>query len=323
MKKLIILISVYSLVGVPFIFAEPPTEALTREAAPQTYQDFKQLLASDCDASDKKWMNSSEGGSLAVPPEYPELDIGKVNSHILSVIAADKKGVLATELDPTRIGEFSGLKSLEIARIEYRNTMDDLFACAVIDSRIQILKDLQTKINAKFPTPNDEIKIKLENESKRLTAFRSSMTDSCTSPKESTIPIETQIKNTATRQFCHFEHYLVYLKDNMEKDNSRFMQIESGIGSWGGTKQAKTTEEFVQELAKRQNQIQSEIARAKNTLPRAVRAFQEMKRTYPLHIMLTILFDDYLRFRENLNRYFNANSQLFEKMDNAQDANAR
>lgn len=281
------------------------------------------MVASDCDASDKKWMDSKQGGSLSEPPKYPALDAATINAHIISAISTDTTGKLAQELDPAKIGSFDGLKTLEVARIEYRNAMNDLFACAVIDSRIQILKDLQTKIAAKYRPPNNEIQLKLDNEARRLDAYRSSLTSSCTAPKESAIPIETQIKNTAVRQFCHFEHYLLYLDDSLQKDNASIMQMEQAIGTANRTKTSETTTEWVSELRKRQDQLRNELNRAKSTLPRAIRAFQEMKRTYPLHIMFVIIHDDYLRLRENLNRYFNANSQLFEKMDNAQDVNAR
>lgn len=195
--------------------------------------------------------------------------------------------------------------------------MNELFACAVIDSRKQILSNLQKQIQTKFPSSNNELKMQFDKEIKRLAELRKTMI-SCKSEKDSTIPTETQIKNTATAQFCHFNYYLLYLQSQLQSNNAQFMKIESAIGNGSGTTIAENSEAWNRELRKRQSQIQDELARAKDTLPRAIRTFQEMKTTYPIHIMLTIIYDDYIRLRGNLSRYLNANSQLFEKMYNAQ-----
>ncbi len=300
----------------------PPESSLLKEWTPQSYEDFKALIATNCDAPSKPWMNSKEGWSLSAPPEYPEFNAAKINAHIQEVVAADTRWMLAEELDATRIWNLDGLKALEIARIEYRWVMNDLFACAVIDSRILILKDLQEKIRSKFPTPNSELTNKLNNEANRLEQIRETMIY-CTAPKSSDIPIEIQIKNTSTRQYCHFSHYLNYLKEHLEKNNAVFMNTEKVVGSGDGTEIPENTNDWVNQMRLRQTQIENELIRAKRTPVRALLAFKEMRRTYPIHIMLVVLLDDYLRLRENLNRYLNANSQLFEKMDNAQDANER
>lgn len=322
MRQSLIFILGFFLLWTNSLFAELPTQAIENsgKGIPESYDTYTTLLKENCDSSNKLWQKSKEWGTLVKPPTYPELNAATINAHIATVIAADSAGgTLASELDMNRIGNFTGLKTLEIARIEYRNAMDRIFACAVIDARIQVINDLQKKIQAKFPVPNNEILLQLQTEVKRLEALREP--SSCTAPKNSDIPIETQIINSATLQFCHFNFYLLYLQDNLEKDNTRMMNIEKAIGTGNGTVTAQDTKTWAEQLQKRQNQVKDELARAANTLPRAVRTFQEMKTTYPIHVMFTIIYDDYLRLRENLNRYLNATSQLFEKMYNAQDAN--
>lgn len=68
-------------------------------------------------------------------------------------------------------------------------------------------------------------------------------------------------------------------------------------------------------------QIQSDVDRATSTLQKSAVAYREMERTYMLHLMLLIIYDDYLELRQNMNTYLNAVSQLFEKAKNAQSAN--
>lgn len=74
-------------------------------------------------------------------------------------------------------------------------------------------------------------------------------------------------------------------------------------------------------MSSRQLQIQRDIARAVTTLPKAIVAYREMERTYSIHLMLMIVYDDYLELRQNVNTYLNAVSQLFEKANNAQSGN--
>lgn len=71
------------------------------------------------------------------------------------------------------------------------------------------------------------------------------------------------------------------------------------------------------------NKLESERTRANSTVPKAIMAFQEMDRTYITHLLLVIIYDDYLKLRDNLNSYMSIISQTFEKAYNAQDANKR
>lgn len=48
-----------------------------------------------------------------------------------------------------------------------------------------------------------------------------------------------------------------------------------------------------------------------------------MERAYPVHLLLMIIYDDYIRLRKNLSSYMNASTQLYIKAYNAQDANQR
>ncbi len=76
----------------------------------------------------------------------------------------DERLRLKRDLDPVRIGEYSGFKTLEIARVGYRTRMNSAFACAVISSRQRTLVDLQKLIGQKIKTKSSEILEKLQKE---------------------------------------------------------------------------------------------------------------------------------------------------------------
>jgi hypothetical protein len=84
-----------------------------------------------------------------------------------------------------------------------------------------------------------------------------------------------------------------------------------------------TTEQARGLLTSYTNILASERARVDTILPKAIMAFQEMERTYIVHLLLVIIYDDYLKLRDNLNTYMSIVSQTFEKAYNAQDANQR
>ena len=90
-----------------------------------------------------------------------------------------------------------------------------------------------------------------------------------------------------------------------------------------GTQIPATIEEWRSSYLERSSALSREIARAESTLPRALRAYQDMERSYPIHLMLVIIYDDYIRLRKNLSVYMAASSQLYMKAYTAQDANQR
>jgi hypothetical protein len=98
---------------------------------------------------------------------------------------------------------------------------------------------------------------------------------------------------------------------------SNTLTIDTQIGD-NSTKQIPTDADSMRRtLGQRQEQIRLEIALAYRTLPRAILAYQEMARTYAAHLMLVIVYDDYVHLRDNLAKYTSATSQLFEKAYNA------
>ena len=123
--------------------------------------------------------------------------------------------------------------------------------------------------------------------------------------------------NSATLQYCHYRKYLTYIESNLSNNNSEFSRIESKIGEENTEKAPKDSESFQRKLIQQRSQIQTEIYTADRALPRSIDAFKEMERTYAAHLLLVIVYDDYVRLRDNLARYMSSTSQLFEKANNA------
>lgn len=194
--------------------------------------------------------------------------------------------------------------------------MNALFDCSVIESRKSIIDRLKESGGLKGQS---EILAKLNRESQKLQEQYNQCLPNNASASDETISREvgTRLINSSTLQYCHYRKYLRYLESNFENNASGFTDLEQSIGQGSGTLVPTNSDAFTRELISRQNEIRQAISRADRVLPRAVAAYKEMERTYAAHLLLVIVYDDYVRLRDNLNKYMSATSQLFEKANNA------
>ncbi len=315
----IILIFLFTLIPTVLFAEDTVTDA-------ETYEAYKKRVTDTCE-TDKPWTTADQGGGniIAIPP-YPELKKSAIEKRREDIMNAkntpEEQERLRSELDATRIANLETFKTLEIVRIDYRNTMNSVFGCAVIQSRESMLENLIKEIAKKYPSPQSEIQQKLKREWERLKIQKEAL--SCIDQSgEKDTPQSTRVINSAVRQYCHYDAYLRYLRDNLNKNNDFMLTLDASIGRAAGdpTANPPDTARWAAIIAQRGELITTEILRAKTVLPRAIEAFREMERTYTMHLMLVIIYDDYLRFRENLATYFNAVTQLMEKMQNAQIPN--
>ena len=322
MLKKIILISICTCLS---LFARDIfAEAMTYEAYSTEAKNFCETTAED------KWNTWSR---LVPVILYPELKWENINAWMSSQIVSETSPVgranLSEALDPTRIGSYDGIRTLQVAQSAYHAQMNTIFDCAVIESRMSIIEKLQ---NARALQGRSEIIEKMKKELDKLKTQRQQcLPDEKKTNNESwwdkggsalDVPPNSQevalrMVNTATLQYCHYRKYLSYLDSNLNADVTRFMTEDLKVGTPWDLKTPQNTEAFHLALMNRQEQIRMEIYRADRVLPRAIQAYQEMERTYATHLLLVIIYDDYVRLRANLNKYLSATSQLFEKANNA------
>lgn len=296
-------------------------EAFSAEPG-KSYDAYTKEAESYCDDSSKSW---STNNTLVPKIDYPELSSKSVNATLAKWrdnnprwMVGDEKARLRADLDPNNIGEFTWFKALEVARIGYRSNMNALFACAVVTSRIETIVTLQELISKKIKTKNSEILEKLKKEWNKLEQTSNKLKCNPSKDKEEMM---IGLINTATHQYCHYRHYLDYLDSSLTAGFRDVQEIDRDIGQWTGNEIAGTTYEWTRISWRYMSDLSNEIIRADSTLPHAIASLTEMDRTYGVHIMLTFIYDDYIRLREALSYYMNLNSQLYQKANNAQNAN--
>ena len=151
-----------------------------------TYEEYLKNTQAYCDVPEREWHDLSR---IVPVPQYAKLSTDAISAQIdrtrsLGTLTTAEKTRLQEELDKNRIGDFSGYKAVEVARLQYRSTMNTLFACSVVESRIGILQKLTEEIARHFPASNSEIKKKLQTEAKKLEKQSSEL--SCSTSKENT-----------------------------------------------------------------------------------------------------------------------------------------
>ena len=297
------------------------------QAEGSLFDEYKKETETFCDNSAQPWNDPKTGGGKnASIPLYPNLEANEILASLSSLKSREEIPALREriekELDEKRIGNFTGFKTLEIARIQYRTAMDHTFACSVLKSRVNTLSTLQEVINKSMGSKSSEIQNKLKKEADKMNALIGSLKDCNTENGEQSVPMSTKLVNTATRQYCHYGKYLQFLGKSLDTNSAGIKSLEEQIGN---TEEKETLTrnmiEWERNLSSRQEAIRKEFVRAEQTLPRAIAAYKEMERTYGAHLLLVILYDDYVKLRENLSKYMNSMSQLLEKAYNAQNPN--
>lgn len=316
MKKWIILICglIYS-VETAFALPTVPTCDQKDYACYQQYVNF-------CKDKWQPW-NTDSLGLWAVTKSYPEFSTSAVQKSTQDLINSEKypseKTKLQNELSWENIGKISGFRMAEIARIQYRTNMNRIFSCAVIASRTEKIKKIKELIKG---NENTNIGKKLDLDVKKLEALKQS---ACATnlPTNTTNDYSKAIATSATVEYCSYRYYLEYISQNLESNYTEIAKKDKELGQSDGSTPilSKTLLEAGSELSQAQKKVRSDIDRAASSLPKALVAYREMDRTYITHVMLLIIYDDYIDLRKNLSTYLNAVSQLFKKAQNAQSAN--
>ena len=321
-KFLFFIIPIFSLTITSSLFA------LWEDCDADSYECYRDTtLKNYCQDPSQVWNKSPN--FWAITDAYAAFESSAQNSQIQKVIAGEtnteEKARLQKDLSLSRIGAFDGFRAVEIARVQYRNNMNRIFSCAVIAGRYEKISKITKLIEEKFPGKASDIKKKLEKETKRYEQLMTKMNCWLNNEWEEEKPIKIidRLASSAAIEYCSYTYYLDYLGASVKKNLTKAQEIESKIGDRNTSRLATTTESALSVITSRQNAIEREIGRARDTLPKALIAYREMERTYGAHLLLIMIFDDYIRLRDNISNYLSAVSQLFEKAYNAQDKNAR
>lgn len=206
----------------------------------------------------------------------------------------------ADDANPEFHNQQWSVPALETAKALYRENMGNIYKCAIIQTQINSLKNLEKFIKQESSGKlDDTIWGQLSLRVNRLEL--SSGTIGCTGADKQSIQNKFQILQETTYQACKHINYLEYLKSYYEKTNSTFSddEIESIYGENSFARKI-TPQDIEQDLNQRKNAVAEEISHTYQVFPIAYHAYSEYENNFPIHLLLEIIRADFTLLRENL-----------------------
>lgn len=281
------------------------------ESAPTgTYEFYTQSVDTFCKPTNPSLWSRWKEESLVKTEQVKYADIAKKTGD------EDYKQYLQKiKSDPSRIsiiGLMPGPKFLEKASYVYKETMGTVYACAVMNAKIRIIKNLVTKI----PTAQSNMKQKL---GKQLSSIEKSAEQKCRVVQDtSELSLKKTLLDNTTYQYCNYRQYLYYLDSASKKALGTYYKINKEGSGTGSVSLLKNTDSAAMEIAHSAGKISEEIAHTKEIFPQAMVAFSEFEKTYASHILMELILQDYLDLRDSLKKLLNPIGQVIYKASNAQ-----
>ncbi|MCK9272791.1 hypothetical protein M0P65_04570 [Candidatus Gracilibacteria bacterium] len=198
----------------------------------------------------------------------------------------------------------------EKSKIVYRETVNKVFNCAILKSKLKIGNTILKYIKKGDSSSNISTKIKTQNEDLKnmISEYKCA-----TSENSKDFGYKKALVDNVTFHYCNYRYYLDYLQLDSRNNISGFMKYSSGA-----SKTDYPVNEFKIRLAKNDLQIANEITHSKDVYEQALVAFNEFENTYPSHIVLLFIYSEYVEIRNNLNKFLSPISQLMYKIPQAQ-----
>lgn len=280
------------------------------DAEPGTYEFYTQSVDTFCKpASSDLWSKWKEE-SLIKNEQVKYADITKIEDGDREY----KRYLAQIKTDPSKIdliGLSLGPTFLEKASYVYKETMGRIYACAVMNAKVRIIGNM-----LKIPKTQSNITTKL---TKQLALMRTKFDkEGC---REIANTAESSFRkallDNTTYQYCNYRQYLYYLDTTSKKSLDTYYKNKKGTTP-NDTNPLVNTDIAASAMARSASKITAEIAHVKEVYPQAMVAFTEFEKTYPSHIILGFILQDYVDLRDSLKKLLNPIGQVIYKASNAQ-----
>jgi len=212
---------------------------------------------------------------------------------------------------------FSSLKTIKEI---YKNTQNEIYKCWLISAQYNsmILLENLTKIDKTW-TLKILIKNKIKPKIKRLKQINSQ----CKLTDKNISISKKNILDQSTFELCKYSFYLDYLKSYYSNINNILWLSDKKIDKmWNKAKLAyenmSYNTNFITWLkSKIQNNIEDEYNHSYKIYKLAFTAYSEYQNNYPIHLILWLLKDNLIIYRENLYKAISPINQVVYKIIHA------
>lgn len=316
-------------VGILDIFAEG-------EAPPiGSYQAYKESIQNICYATDNpaiSWNTKSTFGSRDLPEpllsisrnDYPDMLSANYNKEFEQWIKSVKgNSEDLMELIDSESKNLPLASQIEKSSILYKERMNAVFGCAVLNTRLRIHK----KLSQDFKPSGSNIIRRLEETSRQIEARmkeKSCRNVALSGEEGSDISLMPALIRSATLEYCNYRYYLGYVDHTVKNRLWNVIQAEEKMRSWWTTSDPKAVVERFPSVENAANAIleasertENEIAKTRMVYDEAFDAYREFERNYASHVLLVLIEDRYLLLREYLRDTMNPIGQVIYKASNA------
>lgn len=209
------------------------------------------------------------------------------------------------------------------AKNAYRENMNNIYKCSLLKVQIRWIEhikeilsktdktwDLLKNIDAKLESNKNKLKAKSDTLCKNESSENTKKDD------------KKEILNNVTLQTCTYLSYLTYLEkyveniENITKNNANSNQssVTDAVNKINWTNTIAWISKIYSNMI---SDIQKEEKNTTNIFQVAFQSYIEYESNYVLHVLLQLLKEDYIVFREKLNSVINPINQLVYKISNA------
>jgi|GEM_PF-1305919 len=279
-----------------------------------TYEFYAQSVENFCQAKDKNLWSDWQNGDLIKLDMVKYADISKQDGGDTKY----KEFLSKIKSDPSRIDMINlttpSPNFLEKAQFVYKETMGTVYACAVLNAKLKIIKNLLNNVTI----AKSNIKQGLEKQESLLSKQLDTKFCRNISEDKKELSIKKILLDNTTYQYCNYRQYLYYLDYSSRNNLDTYFKSKNIPNGTTDSSALKETDGAATYTKYQNEHIKQEIAHVKEVFPQAMVAYTEFERTYASHVILELILQDYIDLRSTLKQLLNPIGQVIYKISNCQ-----
>ncbi len=212
------------------------------------------------------------------------------------------------------------LKSLHEVQETYKTNMNSIYKCVLIDIQERWLEYLEKVISSTDKTwlIKKELSPKISSEKAKLKSKKSALKCWWLSDDNSTSTlIKKEVLDQVTFEYCKYNFYLLYLKEDYYKYTKNILWLkEEELNDSSSSKSVEISNIAIQ-FSNINAEINTEIIKIQKVFPLAYYAYSEYEDNYLLHLLLTLIKQDYVLVRDQLSKVLWPINQVAYKIKDA------
>lgn len=212
------------------------------------------------------------------------------------------------------------LKSLHEVQKTYKSNMNSIYKCVLIDIQERWLEYLEKIISSTDKTGSikKELSQKISSEKTKLKSKKATLGCWWLSDDNSTSTlIKKEVLDQVTFEFCKYNFYLLYLKEGYYSDTKNILWIKKEELDNTTTSKPIEITNITSQYTSINNEIDNEVIKIQKVFPLAYYAYSEYEDNYLLHLLLTLIKQDYVLARDQLSKVLWPINQVAYKIKDA------